>query len=64
MKYRCKLCGYEEEVAGSASDGPIIVHSKVLGVTAKYASSLVKDIADAETRHVIKTHFRSEGQKK
>ncbi len=60
MIYRCPKCGYEECVDGSALDGPIIVHSKVLGVTVKYASSLVKNMADAETRHIMKVHFKEE----
>ena len=64
MKYRCHLCEYEEEVAGSTTDGPIIVHSRILNVTAKYESSLVKNMADAEIRHVTKTHLGVEGQKK
>ena len=64
MKYRCHLCKHEEEVAGSATDGPIIVHSRILDVTAKYESSLVKNMADAEIRHVRKMHSGTEGQKK
>lgn len=61
MKYRCHLCEYEEEVAGSASDSTeVVAHSKVLGVTVRYANGLVKNLADAEVRHVTKMHAGEE----
>jgi hypothetical protein len=52
MTYQCQVCGYREEVGGRTDDGPIIIHSRVLGVTAMFENSAVKAVAEAEIRHV------------
>jgi hypothetical protein len=57
MKYKCHLCDYEKDIIGKTDDGPIRVHSKVLGVTAIFSCSLVKGICEAEIRHVMATHM-------
>jgi hypothetical protein len=64
MTYRCERCGHEEEVAGRADDGPIIERSKVLGVTVQYVSSQVKNMAEAEIRHVMKMHGGKDSENK
>lgn len=64
MIYRCPICGYEEKIVGRTDDGPISIHSKILGVTATFKNSEVKAITEAESRHVTKMHFRAEGQKR
>ncbi len=61
MTYRCQICGHEEEVAGDANDGPVFERSKVLGVVVQYESSLVRNMAEAEIRHVIQKHSGQKG---
>jgi hypothetical protein len=56
-KYKCLLCGYEEQVGGKLDDGPIVVNSKVLNVKATYSCSRVKAIAEAEIKHVCRAHL-------
>lgn len=56
-KYKCLICGYEKQVGGKLNDGPITVHSKVLGVSVTFSCSRVKEIADAEIRHMMHNHI-------
>ena len=58
-KYKCLICGYEEQVGGKFDDGPVVVHSRVLDVKATFSCSRVKAIAEAEIKHVWHEHLRS-----
>lgn len=56
-KFKCLHCGYEEKVGGSLRSGPVSAVSRLLGVRVTYANTRVKAMADAEIRHVGRTHL-------